>query len=220
MKFIAALCMLIDHIGLVFYPMDIRWRIIGRLAMPIFAYGVARGAFYTSSLERYIKKMLLFSFVSQIPFWGMRYFGIGGAFFSLHLNVGFTFLLALISILVLKSAGILFNKLIGVMGCLILADFLKCDYGSYGVLMVLMGYILYPQKANVIKVALMYLVLTILFYGQDMALCMLQSIGVVAYGIIYATRHLSEKRFGKFFYWFYPVHLFIIDCIRWWQVKG
>ena len=103
MKFIAALCMLIDHIGLVFFPTDIRWRMIGRLAMPIFAYGVARGAFYTSSLKRYMKKMLLFSFISQIPFWGVQHLGMGEAIFSLNLNIGFTFLLALTAILLFKQ---------------------------------------------------------------------------------------------------------------------
>ena len=232
MKFIAALCMLIDHKGLVFFPTDIRWRMIGRLAMPIFAYGVARGAFYTSSLKRYMKKMLLFSFISQIPFWGVQHLGMGEAIFSLNLNIGFTFLLALTAILLFKQykvetienyqkkSGKQIIYATGIIGCILLADFLRCDYGSYGVLIVLMGYIFYEQNNSLVKTAMGYMALTFLFYRYNMNLCILQSIGVLAYAVIYATKELSEKRIGRFFYWFYPVHLYIIACIKWWQMKG
>ena len=227
--------------------MDIRWRFIGRLAMPIFAYGIARGAFYTTSLERYMKKMLLFSFVSQIPFWGMRYLDGEKAFFTLNLNIGFTFFLALLCIALLRKAqslseamrqenliflsnrldlnrdrkikvtrGFLFiGTLLSVMG----ADWLGCDYGSYGVLIVLMGYLIYVRGESLILMAILYLLLTSLFYGGNMSLWLLQSTGVLAYGIIYATRHLSEKRFGKFFYWFYPLHMIVMGILRWLQMN-
>ena len=166
MKVIAALCMLIDHIGLIFYPLDLRWRIIGRLAMPIFAYGVARGAFYTSSIKRYMKKMLLFSVASQIPFWGMRYLDGGQAFFTLNLNIGFTFWIALWCIAYLQKIGykpqleekeemlevarqstVETNKkvctIVVVLASILLADVLGCDYSSYGVLVVIMGYFMF-----------------------------------------------------------------------------
>ena len=235
MKFIAALCMLMDHMGLVFYPNDIRWRIIGRLAMPIFAYGVARGAFYTTSLRKYLKKMLLFSFVSQVPFWGMKYMALGGAFFSLELNIGFTFSIALIAIALLQLGEMTPNRrqksrevtiqtksiaIVGALGCIISANFLKCDYGSYGVLLVVIGYLIYHEKNHLLKIAGIYILLTTLFYDYNWPLCLLQSVGVLGYGVIYATRHLSEKRFGKFFYWFYPLHMFIIVIVKWCEIKG
>lgn len=235
MKFIAALCMLMDHIGLVFYPDDIRWRIIGRLAMPIFAYGVARGAFYTTSLRKYLKKMLLFSFVAQVPFWGMKYMALGGAFFSLRLNIGFTFLLALIAIALLQRGGITPNTreklrevtvktqiltIASAIGCVMMAEFLNCDYGSYGVLLVVIGYFMFYEVHHLLKIVGIYILLTVLFYNHNWSVCLLQSIGVLGYGVIYATRHLSEKQFGRFFYCFYPLHMFIIGMIKWCEIKG
>lgn len=243
MKFIAALCMLIDHIGLIFFPSDIRWRIIGRLAMPIFAYGIARGAFYTTSLKRYMKKMLLFSFVSQIPFWGMHYLDSGEAFFDLHLNIGFTFWIALWCIDCLQMAGIVplqfktnqivqnterqalsrgrkAMTIIVVLISIVLADIVGCDYGSYGVIIVLMGYMLQLKGGSLVHMALFYLVLTALFFGQNTSLCLLQSIGVMSYSIIYGARHIVEKRWSRFFYWFYPLHMALIVMIRWLQVRN
>lgn len=40
MYWLAMLTMLIDHVGLVFFPTDPAWRIAGRLAFPIYAYAL------------------------------------------------------------------------------------------------------------------------------------------------------------------------------------
>ena len=42
-KFIAAFAMLVDHVGCMFFD-DLAWRIIGRIAMPLFAFGLPRAA--------------------------------------------------------------------------------------------------------------------------------------------------------------------------------
>ena len=41
-KFIAAMLMLADHIGAILFPEFIVLRILGRLAMPMFAFSMAR----------------------------------------------------------------------------------------------------------------------------------------------------------------------------------
>lgn len=221
MKSIAALCMLIDHIGLIFFPDDLRWRMIGRLAMPIFAYGVARGAFYTKSLEEYMKKILLFSFISQIPFWGMDYWAHQEQFFVLKLNVGFTFFLALMSIYWMKKSQEEASNLkaMATSGiCILLAQLLHCDYGGYGVWMVWIGYLAFLREKPLYDVAIGYIGLTFLTYGRQISLCLQQSIGVLGYGIIWILGHKSEKRWGKFFYVFYPLHMLILCGIKWWLV--
>ena len=219
MKSIAALFMLIDHIGVVFFPYDLRWRIIGRLAMPIFAYGVARGAYYTGALERYMKKILLFALVSQMPYWAMTSGMKEGAFFELKLNVGFTFFFALVGIYWMKEvqkAPKNIKVLLASMVCIWLARALNCDYGSYGVLLVWMSYFAFLNQKPIYYVAIGYMGLTFLAYGMYKEACFLQSVGVLGYGVIGALGHLSEKRWRKFFYVFYPLHMSILCGIKWW----
>lgn len=68
LKLLAILTMVIDHLGYVFFP-DQEWmRAIGRLTMPIFAYAIARGFFYTRDKRRYLIQLSILALVSQIPF--------------------------------------------------------------------------------------------------------------------------------------------------------
>ena len=53
LKTIAALSMLIDHIGVMFFPQVKLLRIIGRIALPIFSFMIAEGARYTRNKMRY-----------------------------------------------------------------------------------------------------------------------------------------------------------------------
>lgn len=68
LKVIAMLSMLIDHMGLLFFPDQLLWRQIGRLAFPLYAYFLAQGFEYTSSRRRYFFRLLLFGLISQLPF--------------------------------------------------------------------------------------------------------------------------------------------------------
>ena len=73
-QFIAALTMLIDHIGMVFFPSFIGFRAIGRLSFPLFAFGIAEGVRYTHCFWRYFGRILLTAVLSQ-PIY-MLLFGI------------------------------------------------------------------------------------------------------------------------------------------------
>ena len=73
-QFIAALTMLIDHIGMVFFPSAIGFRAIGRLSFPLFAFGIAEGVRYTHCFWWYFGRILLTAVLSQ-PIY-MLLFGI------------------------------------------------------------------------------------------------------------------------------------------------
>lgn len=60
--------MTIDHIGVILYPDIIIFRMIGRLAFPLFAYLVAIGIRSTKKPIKYIITLLVFGFISQIPY--------------------------------------------------------------------------------------------------------------------------------------------------------
>ena len=58
-KIIAAMTMFIDHMGLMLFPhMDI-FRIIGRLAFPIYAYCIAEGFRYTRNRLKYFLQIFI-----------------------------------------------------------------------------------------------------------------------------------------------------------------
>ena len=54
LKLIALAAMTVDHIGVQFFPNIQLLRIIGRLALPIFAYMIAQGCRYTKNKARYL----------------------------------------------------------------------------------------------------------------------------------------------------------------------
>lgn len=47
--------MVIDHVGVIFFPDTIELRIIGRLAMPFFAFSIARGFLLFDEKGKYYK---------------------------------------------------------------------------------------------------------------------------------------------------------------------
>lgn len=64
-RLLACLFMLVDHAGKMLFPGIPEMRLIGRLAFPMFAYGVAVGAVYTRNPVRYLSRIVLLMLVSQ-----------------------------------------------------------------------------------------------------------------------------------------------------------
>ena len=95
LKTIAILTMLIDHVGAGLYPSQIWFRVIGRIAFPIFAFLVCEGFFHTRNVRRYAVRLGIFAIISEIPF---------NLLHSYHLfdpdaqNVFFTLLIGLLTI--------------------------------------------------------------------------------------------------------------------------
>ena len=93
LKWVAIAAMLIDHTAAVMgglFPFS--WydpmRDVGRIAFPIFAYGIAQGCVYTHSARRYLGRLLLFAVLSEIPYRlalraGSLAFGLFNVFFTL-----------------------------------------------------------------------------------------------------------------------------------------
>ena len=75
LKIIACICMVIDHIGAVFYPMFLSveaytiMRAIGRVAMPIFAFLIAEGCRYTKDKKKYFLIIFLLGIVCDIAYY-------------------------------------------------------------------------------------------------------------------------------------------------------
>ena len=104
-KLVATILMVIDHVGLLFFPQILWFRAVGRLAFPLFAWCIANGAYYSKNRETYLKRLFLFALVAQIPFILMSRL-VDPSFWGL--DVLFTLFLGLAAILLMeKSKNIL-----------------------------------------------------------------------------------------------------------------
>ena len=200
-KIIAVIAMLIDHIGFVFFP-DVLWlRIIGRLAMPLFAFQVALGFQHTKDRNQYILRMLIFALFSQIPF--NMLLSVGEL--SFKLNIGFTFLFALLALYSLENVKPIWGKILCLVPLVIAAYFLNYDYYLYGIALVIIFY--YTQKQPVLLISL-FLSATILYFAYRQNEVLLFTPLALIPILLYNGK--KGPGFKYFFYLFYPLHMLII----------
>ncbi|OEH85593.1 hypothetical protein BHU72_01985 [Desulfuribacillus stibiiarsenatis] len=201
LKVIAFLTMLIDHIGIIFFPDVSEFRIIGRLAFPIFAYAVALGYRKTSNIKNYAIRLFVLAIVSQIPF--------HLAFQSNYLNIVFTLFLGLLTIWLIDSKFTWVWKASGLVAIVSIAHLLQVEYKSYGIFMILMFYFLHNQYLALLagQGILTYASLSILRYHP------MQMYAVVAILFIYLCRNDRFQLPRIIQYSFYPVHLLLLHWI-------
>lgn len=202
LKLIAALSMLIDHIGASFFEEQILWRMIGRIAFPIFCYHIALGFRHTHNLKKYILRILIAALVSQPPFYFLFHGG---------LNVCFTFLLSLLALLLYehtkKNKKYLLLSFLGIIGIFISASLLNTDYSTYGVAMVLIFYAFFDQKKH-IAIFLILLNINAAFTNP------IQTLSLLALPIIFYLPAYKVRLPRYFFYVFYPAHLMVLWLIQ------
>lgn len=138
LKIIACICMLTDHVGLVF--MENKWymRAVGRLAFPIFAFLIVQGSVHTSNVRKYILRLAVFALISEIPFDlaihdSLLYPGAQNVFFTLAAG--------LIAIYALESRGTLGGWGVEIaLAVALVSEFLRFDYGMAGIGIIIMFY--------------------------------------------------------------------------------
>ncbi|HIR63664.1 MAG TPA: hypothetical protein IAB92_00390 [Candidatus Faecousia faecigallinarum] len=139
LKGLAAATMVVDHVGVVLLPQLWLLRCVGRLAFPIYAFFLAQGFRYTKSQARYLARLAGFALLSEIPFDYMVY---GQAFAWQGQNVMFTLTLALLALACLEKGG---WWMAGAVACCLAAEALRTDYGSFGVLLPVTSFYLWPR---------------------------------------------------------------------------
>ena len=68
LKIIAMISMVIDHVGDMIFPELLWLRMIGRLAMPVFAFCITEGYIHTRNRKKYLLRMGIFALISEVPF--------------------------------------------------------------------------------------------------------------------------------------------------------
>lgn len=207
LRLLALGLMLIDHSGRVLFPGQVWMIALGRLAFPIFAFQTAEGYHHTHNFRRYCLRLALFALVSEIPFNLMI---SGTVLFPGHQNVMLTLLLGLLTCRAYDR-----RRWGAVAGWIILGAVTLCDYGSLGVVTVLMFHIFRGQKLCQL---LMLIAINYFGYeGQHLLLGRMeipvQAFAILAFIPIFLYN--GEKgRGGKALqygsYVFYPLHMLIL----------
>lgn len=201
LKMIAIITMLIDHIGATFVPMQ-ELRIIGRIAFPIFCFLIVEGYMHTSNLKKYFLRLLAFAFISEIPFdmaFKRTYFDFG------YQNVFFTLCLGLMALYCIEKARENRWYVLGILAALCLADLFMVDYGSGGVLIICIFYIL-KEKPILLTFALI-MIFCFGYYGS------IEMYALLALPFIGLYNHKRGPQVKYLFYVFYPVHLLILGLL-------
>lgn len=206
LKLIALFSMTCDHVGLQLFPDILILRIIGRLALPIFAYMIAEGCRYTRNRKKYLLRMAALAVVCQVVyFFAMR---------SLYQCILVTFSLSICLIYALdhlqshpgQGARMLaLGVFVAVFVlCVVLPDVLpgfEIDYGLMGVLLPVLIYFGRPVQN--------YLLAGLILLGFTCGGIQWWGLGAIPLLAVYNDQR-GKYNIGKLFYIYYPAHLVLI----------
>lgn len=204
MQFLAMLTMLIDHVGLLFFPDQPLWRIIGRIAFPLYAYALAQGHQHTSSHSKYVVRLFSIAVVSQIPYQLV--------FDTNELNVVASLCVAAILLRVLDRLSHSWISFMLIAFVCILFEIFPFEYGAYGLLLMLIFN--YMKSGPMLLGMHLLLNLAALFtYGWLIQLFSIIPTILIVYGPN-LWRRLEAWRMPRWFWrLFYPAHLAVLALI-------
>lgn len=214
LKIIALLAMTCDHVGKELLPQFDFLQLIGRLALPIFAYMIAEGAFYTKKRRKYLLNLALLAFVCQLV-----YFFVMG---SLYQCILVTFSLSVCLIYAFDFCLKKQNLQGGlVAGAVLAAVIFICtelplllprtdfwiDYGIWGVVLPLFVFLGKKKSSKLLLAALGMLLLAIDLGGMQW-----YSFAALPLLALYNGKR-GKWKMKNLFYIYYPAHLVVIYLI-------
>ena len=208
LKLIAMISMVFDHAGDLFFPDQVWMRIIGRIAMPLFAFTVTEGYLHTHSKKKYLLRMLLFALISEVPF-DLALFGKGLEL--THQNIMFTFAYAILGLMcyekITKGDKISVSGMIVLFLFIITSLLLHLDYNMVA-LAVIFSYYLFKNKSLSIR-NLITMVVYFLFRNKGVYVCAL-----LGFLLVFLYNGKRGKGFKWLFYVFYPGHLLFLFLMK------
>ena len=208
--------MLCDHAGLVFFPDKVIFRIIGRLAFPIFAYMIAEGCKYTKNRLKYFLQVAVLGVICSAVYLIFLH--------SWHQNILITFTLSIALIfavdyflqkknflscliMVITVLAVIFISVI-VPEVIKFKDF-NVDSSYIGLLIPVIIYYV-PKKW--LKLVALALALTLLTVKYQIWYQFYSLISVLLLALYNGTRGKANLKY--LFYLFYPIHLVVIYGIQ------
>ena len=227
-KIVAIVTMTIDHVGLLLFPNADWMRIVGRIAMPLFCLLVAYGVTKTRNPLKYFLRLFAFAVAVQIFF---NLYMEGNLFAFYHWNVFFTLSLGVAAASFVNIAINLakeddeqkFGKALGmiasfscVLATVFLAGFFPIDYGSAGVLLVVLFYLALRYSVTVLKITavISLAVFNTALWFTSMWVIQWYAFLALPFILLFVDRKLRISVWEKYaFYIFYPLHFAVIYLI-------
>ena len=219
LKIIALVIMFIDHVGAVIvqrtmsmpgfdhnFWSSLYWplRYVGRLAFPIFCFLLVEGYVHTSDVKKYMRRILVFALISEIPFnlaitgkiFDLNYQNV---FFELAWGIGAMGYLAMVE----KKVSNYFLQVIlrlGIIAAFALsAEHLNFDYGMYGIISIVALYVFRQNRL------MQLLIGAFSFYWEPVA--------PLAFLLLAFYNGKRGRTIKYAFYIFYPAHLLVLYLI-------
>lgn len=226
LKIIAAVSMLIDHIGVIFYPENMDYRIIGRMAFPIFAFMIAEGCRYTRHKLRYFLTVFGVGLICQLFY-----------YHSGEICVLVTFSFSILCIYSLQNFKKIFfdhnstnaertlsmGAFIGCIGLTYIANKLcVMDYGFWGCMAPVFASLLYVpencentvlKKLDCIPLNVMLMSIAMLMIAANGRAEQYYSFFALIPLLLYSGKR-GSLNMKYFFYIFYPLHLILLEGLN------
>ena len=232
LKVIAMVSMLIDHVTSVilrYNPVfteplitlghqSITWyfllRSVGRLAFPIFCFLLVEGFLHTHNRWKYGRNLLVFAFISEIPF-NLTH---GGHLYGWSQNVFFTLFLGFLALCVIRRweedrrslpqstiyAEHNRRMALRLLALIVAGYLLRCDYYNCGISFIILLYVL--RRNEILRAAI-----GCCFLGWRW----IAGLAFIPIALYNGRRGFIQGSFGKYlFYLFYPVHLLALYFIK------
>lgn len=222
LKIIACFTMLLCHIPFVYPQYSVPLIYIGKISFPLYAFLISEGYVHTRNFSKYLTRLIVFGVISQIPAYLLF---VGKSFNGLYLNIFFTLALGLLGIRIYDKIKSKYISIPVIVLFAVIAELLKFDYGAFGVLMIVCFYVFKRNKLNMVlsQMFLMFILYMKKMSYYTFSLFNLQYIlfqllfSVISLAIILTYNGKKGKSSNKIklmFYFFYPVHLIILDLLK------
>lgn len=195
-KLLAAVTMLVDHIGVVLFPGAIGLRIVGRISFPLFIWLLVQGEAHTRDVWRYGLRLAVLGVVSQ-PIYQ-------ATFGTTELNILFELLVGLACLRLVRNFPRL--QLPIWLGGAGLSELLNMGYGSYGIALTALVYSFRPNLWWVSAWAGFHLIWA-RFLGPF-------QLPAIAVSLLFWLANGKRGAKARWFYGFYPGHLALLWLIR------
>lgn len=205
--------MLVDHMGAILFPQIVLFRVIGRIAFPIFSFLIVEGYFHTRDVKKYLFRLGVFALVSEIPF----DLAIYGEFIHLvHQNIFLTLFNGLLAIAIYDRNKEKTNY-IGIIAFVLIAVFNTAIFADYQYVGILIIFGFYKYRGNKVElIAMLAFINCVLVFLRVLDTSSLnfylfiplfELLAIPFILFFNGQKGISHK---YFFYAFYPGHLLIL----------